>query len=233
MVGDGKSAASDAQPAAAAPAADALLTVAFVVAKPAPFDRRITMSGQTEADKQMVLVARTSGVVARLAVAQGSALAADDLVMALDGPEKLAAVVSAQAQFDTATHQADTNQQLRAKGSLSVPQLETSVAAREATRSALESAKAEGDRLDVRAPFAGVVDTVLVGVGSWVQPGPAGSLGCHADLSDQGRDCQCGGQDPRRHVGRDRVARDHRPRRGAAPVGDHAECRRCAGRAGG
>lgn len=169
VAGDGKAAAAETQPAA--PAAGALQTVAFVVAKPAPYDRRITLSGQTKADKQVVLVARTSGVVARLAVTQGSALAADDLVMALDGPEKLAAVVSAQAQFDTAVHQADTNQQLRAKGALSVPQLEASVAAREATRSALESAKAEVVRLEVRAPFAGVVDTVLVEVGSWVQPG--------------------------------------------------------------
>ena len=174
LVGDDK--AETAQSKVAAPvtpvaAADALQTVAFAVAKPAPYVRGITLSGHTEADKQVVLVARTSGVVARLSVVQGAALAADELVMALDGPEKLAAVVSAQAQFDIAEHQAETNQQLRNKGSLSVPQLEASVSAREAARSALESAKAEVGRLEVRAPFTGVVDTVIVEVGSWVQPG--------------------------------------------------------------
>lgn len=174
VVGDGKATAAQteaATPVPAVAAADALQTVSFVVAKPAPYERGITLSGQTEADKQVVLVARSSGVVARLSVVQGAGLAADELVMALDGPEKLAAVVSAQAQYDIAAHQAETNQQLRTKGSLSAPQLDASISARESARSALESAKAELDRLEVRAPFAGVVDAVFIEVGSWVQPG--------------------------------------------------------------
>ena len=164
-------------PASAAPAAttaepvEAAQTVSFVIAKPSAYERQIRLSGQTAADKQVILVARSSGAIAGLPVSAGDSLADGGLVMALDGPEKLAAVVSAQVQFDTAVHQAATNQELRTRGTLSVPQLEASIAARESARSALEAARAEVDRLEVHAPFAGIVDEVFVEAGSWVQPG--------------------------------------------------------------
>lgn len=151
--------------------ADTLQPVAFVIAKPAAYERRIRLSGQTEADKQVTLVARTSGAITTLAVTEGGGLALDGLVMALDAPEKLAAVVSAKSQFDTAVHQAETSQKLYARGALPELQFQTSIAAREAARSGLEAAQAEVDRLEVHAPFAGVVDKVFVEAGSWVQPG--------------------------------------------------------------
>lgn len=160
-----------AQAATKAEPTDALQTVAFITAKPTAYERRIRLSGQTEADKQVVLVARTSGTIAELPVSEGDNLANGGLVMALGGPEKLAAVVSAQAQFDTAAHQAETNQTLRARGALPELQLQTSIATRESARSALSAARAEVDRLDVHAPFAGIVDKVFVESGSWVEPG--------------------------------------------------------------
>jgi membrane fusion protein, multidrug efflux system len=150
---------------------EALQTVAYVIAKPAPYERRIRLSGQTVADKQVTLVARTSGAISKLAVSQGDMLANDGLVMALEGPEKLAAVVSAQSQFDTAVHQTESSQRLFARGALPELQMQASVSAREAARSALEMARSEADRLEVHAPFAGVIDKVFVEVGSWVQPG--------------------------------------------------------------
>lgn len=150
---------------------DTLQTVAFVTAAPSAYNRWIRLSGQTEADKKVVLVARTSGAIAKLPVSDGDHLANGDLVMALDGAEKLAAVAAAQTQFDTAEHQTDTNQQLRSRGSLPEQQLQNSIAAREATRSALEAAKVAVDELEVHAPFAGVIDSVAVEAGTWVQPG--------------------------------------------------------------
>lgn len=166
-----QSPASTAPTETTAAAVNALQTVAFVIARPAAYERQIRLSGQTEADKQVILVARTSGAIAQLPVSEGDSVANGGLVMALDGPEKLAAVVSAQAQFDTAAHQAETNQQLRTRGTLPELQLQSSIAAREAMRSALEAAQAEVDRLEVHAPFAGIVDKVSVEAGTWVQPG--------------------------------------------------------------
>lgn len=150
---------------------DAVQTVAFVTAEPAGYERSIRLSGHTEADKRLTLVARTSGAISMLPATEGGSLPAGGLVMALDGPERLAAVASAEAEFDSASHQAETNQKLHASGTLPELQLEASIAAREAARAALEAARAEVDRLEVHAPFAGIIDQVFVEAGSWVQPG--------------------------------------------------------------
>ncbi|MCB1348860.1 MAG: hypothetical protein KDK11_09540, partial [Maritimibacter sp.] len=75
--------------------APALQSVAYTIAEPAPYERTIRLAGQTQADKQVVLVARTSGAVSELPVAEGDSLEAGALVMAVEGPERLAAVESA------------------------------------------------------------------------------------------------------------------------------------------
>lgn len=171
VVAEGQKTTGDTPAEAAKTQPDVLQTVAFVTAKPAAYQRQIRLSGETEADKEVTLVARTSGAISTLSVAEGDALANNGLVIALDGPEKRAAVVSAQSQFETAVQQAERSQQLFARGALPEPQRQASVAAREAARAALESAQAEVDRLEVHAPFAGVIDKVFVEAGSWVQPG--------------------------------------------------------------
>jgi multidrug efflux system membrane fusion protein len=145
--------------------------VAFITADPAPYERWIRLSGQTEADKQVVLAARTSGAVADLPAKEGEHLGENALVMAIDAPEKLAALKSAEAQLASAASRADANEKLRARGALSQLQLEASVAAREAARSAVEATRAEVDKLDLRTPFAGIVDKVFVEEGAWVTPG--------------------------------------------------------------
>lgn len=160
--------------AAAAPApeqAPALQTVAYTIAAPAPYARTIRLAGQTQADKQVILVARAAGAVSELPVAEGDSLDAGALVMAVEGPEKLAAVESARAQLTTASNQAEANQKLRARGAMSELQYEASVAAREAARSGLEAAQAQVDQLKVHTPFAGLIDEVFVETGSWVTPG--------------------------------------------------------------
>ncbi|MEZ5722643.1 MAG: efflux RND transporter periplasmic adaptor subunit [Paracoccaceae bacterium] len=151
--------------------APALQSVAYTIAEPAPYERTIRLAGQTQADKQVVLVARTSGAVSELPVAEGDSLEAGALVMAVEGPERLAAVKSARAQLTTATNQAEANEKLRARGAMSELQYEASVAAREAARSGLESAQAQVDQLEVVTPFAGLIDEVFVEEGSWVTPG--------------------------------------------------------------
>lgn len=173
-IGDGNHAAAAETPASSetkAVQADVLQTVAYATAKPTAYERWIRLSGQTEADKQVVLVARTSGTVAKLPVTEGDSLAQEGLVMAVNGAEKYAALQSAKAQLDSATHKADANEKLHKRGAMAELQYEASVAAREAARSAVEAAQAEVDKLEVHTPFAGIVDKVFVELGSWVQPG--------------------------------------------------------------
>lgn len=170
---DGQAAAAEtpASTETKAALADALQIVAYATAKPSPYERWIRLSGETEADKQVVLVARTSGTIAKLPVTEGDSLTQGALVMAVDGAEKYAALQSARSQLDSTTLQADAYEKLNARGATPKLQYEASVAAREAARSAVEGAQAEVDKLEVHTPFAGIVDKVFVELGSWVQPG--------------------------------------------------------------
>lgn len=160
-------------PATEEPAAppESTQSVAYVVATPASYVRQIRLSGETAPDKQVTLVARGSGIIGTITVAEGDRIAEKALVAALDAPEKRAAVESAQASYDNAVHRAETSARLYANGALPELQYDASITAREAARAALEGAKAELDRLEVHAPFGGIIDKVMVESGAWVQPG--------------------------------------------------------------
>jgi len=133
--------------------------------------REIHLSGATVADKEVVLAARASGIVAKLNVEKGAEIAANDLVVELEGPEETASVATAEAALAQATQQLDVGEKLYANGSL--PELE--ITARRAAKAAAEAqvaqAEAALDRLLLRAPFSGIVDSVAVEPGEWVQAG--------------------------------------------------------------
>jgi len=163
---------AEAETEAAGPeASEALQTVAYITADPAPYQRWIRLAGETEADKQVVLVARTSGTVDRIPVSEGDSLSKGDLVMSVEGPEKYAALDSANAQLDSAANQAAADEKLRDRGAITDLRYEASVAARETARSAVQAAQAQVAQLEVDAPFAGTIDKVFLDLGSWVQPG--------------------------------------------------------------
>ena len=71
----------------AAPVAATQRTVAAVAPVFIDYAREIRISGATEADKQAVLAARAAGIVHELGVTQGGEIAADALVVRLEGAE--------------------------------------------------------------------------------------------------------------------------------------------------
>ncbi|OYU41363.1 MAG: efflux transporter periplasmic adaptor subunit [Pseudorhodobacter sp. PARRP1] len=146
-------------------------TVAAVMPQFIDYAREIRISGATEADKQAVLAARTSGIVAKLGVVKGGAIAADALVVELEGSDVVAGVDTAQAALEQATETLRVGQALFDKGSLPELELITRRAAKAAAEAGLSQAKAAQDRLLLKAPFAGTVDTVDVELGEWVQTG--------------------------------------------------------------
>lgn len=161
-------------PAAASPAAVAVQrTVAAVAPVFIDYAREIRISGATEADKQAVLAARAAGIVHALGVKQGGEIEADALVVKLEGSEVLAGVETAQAALAQATEELRVGQALYDKGSLPELELISRRAAKAAAEAGLSQAMAAEDRLLLKAPFTGTVDTVEVEIGEWVQEGAA------------------------------------------------------------
>ena len=156
---------------ASAPVVAPLRTVAAVVPVFADHAREIRIAGATSADKNAVLAARSDGIVEMLGVVQGDDIAADTLVLKLVGADVAASVATAQVALAQAMQQLDVGEKLYARGGLAELELTTRRSAKSAADAALQQAQSAEDRLLLKAPFAGTVDSVTVELGEWVQTG--------------------------------------------------------------
>lgn len=148
-----------------------LRTVAAVEPVFVDYARTIRLSGITAADKRAVLAARSDGVIKSLTLVKGGKVSAGDVVMTLEGPEteaqeKIAEIALAQKDSDL-----ERAERLFAGGN--VPEIEVTNArsAREAAAAELARAQAAVDKQRLTAPFDGIVDSLDVEIGEWVQTG--------------------------------------------------------------
>lgn len=143
------------------------------VAEPVFVDhaRAIRLSGITEADKRVELAARSEGVISALALSKGGMVEAGAVVMTLEGPEAVAQEEIAQIALSQKERDLEVAEKLFQGGSTSESNLTNARSARDAAQAELNRAKAAADRLRLKAPFAGIVDSVAVELGEWVQTG--------------------------------------------------------------
>jgi len=134
-------------------------------------NRIIRVSGVSKADKKTTLATRSAGVIGELKVDKGDWVKSGDVILILDGSEKQAAIDTAKAMLRQRKNEAANVEKLIKRGISPKTQAESAETALAAARSQLESAQAEFDRLQVTAPFAGVIDSVSVEEGSWAPTG--------------------------------------------------------------
>ncbi len=167
----------DAQPTVAVAATPALRTVAIVKPKFVDYFRTIRVSGITQADKRVTLAARISGVIGDLKIHKGDQIQADAVILRLDAEDKAAMVKSAKAVLEQRQTEYDATSLLVKRGTTPKQQADTAMSALMTARSQMEQAEADIRRLEVKAPFSGVIDKVDVEQGSFVQAGaPIGVL---------------------------------------------------------
>ena len=170
---DAPAATPDTAPGAAAqaPAPPGLRVVAAMTPVFADHARKIRVSGITGADKRAVLAARASGVISTLPISKGERVAADDVVMTVEGTDVTATVDQAKATLTQRAQELDVAEKLYQSGNTAELQLIKVRADKAAAEAALSQAEAAADRLNLRAPFAGFIDSVDVERGEWVQTG--------------------------------------------------------------
>ncbi|MER9328047.1 efflux RND transporter periplasmic adaptor subunit [Mesorhizobium sp. M0152] len=161
----GKPKAAEAEPKAP------LRTVAVVTPPRKTYARAIRISGLTEADKRAVLATRVAGVIDKLPVKQGQHVKTGDLVLMLAAEEKISMVDNAKQLVAQRQAELDAALRLMKTGNLPKLQLDTARSNLTAAQSMLETAQAELDRNEVKAPFDGVIDRVAVELGSSVMQG--------------------------------------------------------------
>ncbi|MEI2686268.1 MAG: efflux RND transporter periplasmic adaptor subunit [Cypionkella sp.] len=165
---------AEASQAAEAPALQpepVLRTVAGMTPVFAEHARKIRLSGVTAPDKSATLAARATGVIEVLDLAKGKSVAQGSLVMQLEGPETVANAEIAQIALDQSERDLALAERLFKSGNTPETQVTNARSARNAAAAQLKLAKATVDRLQLKAPFSGTVDSVEVEAGEWVQMG--------------------------------------------------------------
>ncbi|TGQ09875.1 MULTISPECIES: efflux RND transporter periplasmic adaptor subunit [unclassified Mesorhizobium] len=170
QAGAGQPEAANAKTAEAEPKA-APRTVAVVTPPRKTFARAIRISGLTEADKRAVLATRVNGVIDKLPVKQGDHVKTGDLVLMLAAEEKISMVDNAKQLVVQRKAELDAAERLAKTGNLPKLQLDTARSNLTQAQSQLETAQAELDRNEVKAPFDGVIDRIPVELGSSVMQG--------------------------------------------------------------
>jgi multidrug efflux system membrane fusion protein len=133
-----------------------------------PRSRNLVLSGRTEADKKMMLMARADGTIAELKVRRGSPVKQGDVIAVLSDEAREARVLQARAMLMQRKTELAAKMKLVEQGTmpkLEAVNLETQFKAAEA---GLAAAEAEKDRSVIRAPWSGIVNDVPVEVGQAV-----------------------------------------------------------------
>lgn len=140
--------------------------VEVTAAKVVDHSPKLTLSGRTEADHKVSIVARTGGVLTQLNVTRGQHVKKGDVVAVLADEAREAQVAQAQALYDQRKAELQARRELIDKGTLPKLDLVNLEAQYKAAEASLASAKAERDRGVLRAPWDGVVTDVPAEVGA-------------------------------------------------------------------
>ncbi|MFW6010688.1 MAG: efflux RND transporter periplasmic adaptor subunit, partial [Gemmatimonadota bacterium] len=136
------------------------------------FVERIQLTGTVEANRSVTLSAEESGVIRRLPVEKGTAVAEGEPVAAIDDRILRAQLEEARARAELARETYERNRELfEDEAAISELRfLETRAQADQAAASR-DALRERLDRTTIRAPFARILDDRLVEVGSMVSPG--------------------------------------------------------------
>lgn len=150
------------------------VTVAQVPSK--MHQRSIRISGITNADKQVNVTTRADGVISELSVAQGQTVSKGDKILTLAPEGRDAELISAEQTLAQALVDVEAKRTLVQRGTIASVQLDQSLSSLKSAEAQVEAAKAQLERLNLTAPFDGVIDSLNVEQGGSVQTGTVAAV---------------------------------------------------------
>lgn len=167
--------------AQAATAREAPVPQALVIeASAAPHTLRVSAKGRTAPDKSVTLKSGTSGTVVSTTVREGTFVKAGTLLCGLDIEARSARLKEAEAARDTARIEYEAAVALAAKGLTPANREAATKASLDAAEAAVNAARVELGRTQIRAPFDGVFERRMAEAGDYLTPG--GACGLLVDL---------------------------------------------------
>jgi multidrug efflux system membrane fusion protein len=139
--------------------------VAVMPTELVPPRQRLVLSGRTEADRKVMVTARTGGVLTDLRVRRGSAVKKGEIIAVLSDEAREAQVEQARTVVAQRRKELEARSKLIASGTMPRLELGNLEAALKIAEAQLAQAEAEYERGHVRAPWDGIINDVPVEVG--------------------------------------------------------------------
>lgn len=136
-----------------------------------PFEKQLTIRGQTQALRSVFVRAETSGKIAALPIEKGSLVNEGDVLCELDVDAREAQMDEASAIVNQKRLEWKASEELLKKGHRSKTQNAASKAGYESAKANQKRMQVELARTKIRAPFDGIFNDRQVEVGDFVQPG--------------------------------------------------------------
>lgn len=142
-----------------------LFRVAVAPTNVAPHQRKLILSGRTEADRKVTVTARTGGLLTDLKVKRGQQVKRGEVIAILSDEAREARVAQAKALHVQRKTELEARRKLIEQGTLPKLDLVNLESQNKAAEAALAEAEAERDRGVVRAPWDGVITELPSEVG--------------------------------------------------------------------
>lgn len=136
-----------------------------------PTQRTATVSGRTASVRSVTLRAHIAGRVINVAVQRGEHVEEDQLILRLDKEDLGAQLAKAKATLKQRKLAYQASQKMSEKGYQTELQVTTTKANLEAARATVSSIKTRLDHTIIRAPFAGILETLPAEEGDYLTPG--------------------------------------------------------------
>jgi len=149
----------------------ALMKVQVSPARLQAMTRELTLQGQLEPDRHILIRSGTEGQVQELHVSKGTRAKSGDLLVSLALQGRKSRLVEARARVKTALSEQSAATNLRKQGLQSQLQLETAQAKLATAYANLERIKQDIADTEIRAPFDGIINALSVEIGEQVDKG--------------------------------------------------------------
>ena len=146
-------------------AAETLFRVAVLDSSLVEHRRKLVLSGRTESDRKVTLMARTAGVLTELRVRRGSRVEKGDVIAILSDEAREAQVIQAKALVEQRKIELEAKRKLIELNAIPRLELANLEAQHKAAAAALAAAEVERDRGIIKAPWAGVITELTSEVG--------------------------------------------------------------------
>ncbi|MAM61153.1 efflux RND transporter periplasmic adaptor subunit [Maritimibacter sp. UBA3975] len=152
-------------------AGDQIVSVVAMRSTAQEIDSAVVVRGETEATRQVELMSEASGRVVNAPVSKGDAVAEGELLCELAPGTREVALKQAEAQLAEARQNLNAAERLSEGGFAAENRVLSARSAFESAQAAVEQAEAALGDLEIRAPFAGLLEDDTAEIGALLQPG--------------------------------------------------------------